>query len=132
MSLPVNGISSLEKAAARSQCRTGMGWVQKYFKKMHQCHLEASAKQQWDLIFLADMHLTTKNQVQTALSRGAKISATVKVELTSVTAGMLVPKDRPLECDSTGMLTLAQSILCPPGELSFSTKRAETGAWHKF
>lgn len=96
-------------------------------------YLEASAKQQLDLIrLLADMHLTTKNQVQTALSEGAKISASVKAELTFVTAGMLVPKDQPLECDKTGIFTLVQSILCPAGELSFSMERAETGASHKF
>lgn len=92
-------------------------------------YLEASAKQHLNLmIFLADMHLTIKNQVQIALSKGATIFATIKGELTSVTSGMLVPKDQPLGCDSTGMFSLVQSLLCPPGELSFSTKRAETGA----
>lgn len=49
----------------------------------------------------------------------------------SVTSGMLVPKDQPLDCDSTRMFTLVQSIPDPPGELSFSTTRAETEALHK-
>jgi len=79
-------------------------------------YLEASAKQQLYLIrSLTDIHLITKNQVQTALSKGAKISAGITAELPAVATGMLVPEDQPLERDITGMLTLVQSALAHVG-----------------
>lgn len=91
-------------------------------------HLEASAKQQLDLIrFLADMHLTAKESGPDKTQQRSQDHSKHNSWAHFVPAGTLVPKAQPPECDSTGMFTLVLSILCAPGP-----KAAETGALHKF